>query len=141
MLEASKDMKDKLFAFMNNYVQKQFSNEKRLKNLLHHGYANGYVAVPPSHPLHGMDYCDADAHIAVWGGLTFGESMQEMKEGLADVFAECVECINFECIDEIPNDYWVFGFDTLHFNDSDAHDRDWCIHETNALMKQLEKVN
>ena len=50
------------------------------------------------------------------------------------------ECIDFDNFDEIPKDYWVFGFDTMHYDDGPHLDRDWCINETKDLLKQLQEL-
>lgn len=55
----------------------------------------GYVRVPPSHPLHGKSYDDAD--VDVHGGLTF-----------ADIEP---------CTEEDGTGWW-FGFDCAHWQDA-----------------------
>ena len=76
---------------------------------------------------------DIDIH----GGLTFSESMADLNE---EAFAADIECIGFDNFDEIPKDYWVFGFDTMHYSDGPHLDRDWCINETKDLLKQLQEL-
>lgn len=70
------------------------------------GEYNGYVVIHRSHPYFGLDYDDVpiDAH----GGITFTLSAKELKNWpeLKDAFK--------------TEDYWVFGFDTLHSGDSKA---------------------
>ena len=100
------------------------------------GYANGYVAVPPEHPFHGLHYDDANDTIDIHGGLTFSSSKSDIKN---PEWEDC-ECIGFNSFDEIPDNYWVFGFDTLHFGDDEYLDRDWCIGETKRLLAQLEAI-
>lgn len=131
-------MKKRLFAFLNNSVNKKFAES----DVLHRcsigvGYANGYVAVPPEHPLHGKHYDEANNVIDIHGGLTFGEPIDEIK---ADGWRNDTECIDFDNFDEIPKDYWVFGFDTMHFDDGPHLDREWCINETKNLMEQLGNI-
>jgi hypothetical protein len=131
-------MKKRLFAFLNNSVNKRFAES----DILHRcsigvGYANGYVAVPPGHPLHGKHYDEANNVIDIHGGLTFGEPIEEIK---ADGWRNDTECIGFDNFDEIPKDYWVFGFDTMHYDDGPHLDRDWCINETKDLLKQLNEL-
>lgn len=97
------------------------------------GYANGYVAISPEHPLWRAHYgsCDID----VWGGLTFSDD------------ADCIqEWDNVEMIDnvkqtDIPQDWWVLGFDTMHAYDGAQHDREWVIAETRRMQQQLEKIS
>ena len=67
-----------------------------------HGWGNGYVAVPPSHPLWGVDYMNVNK-IDIHGGLTYSNfyihGMLRMQL-------------------ELPSNYWVFGFDTKHWDDT-----------------------
>lgn len=118
-------MEELFYAFLNNSVNKRGS-------MFGCGYANGYVAVPPSFRYHGKGYDDVEG-VDIHGGLTFAESAQKVKER----WGEDVECIGFESLAEIPDNYWVFGFDTMHYDDGPHHDREWCINETKSLMKQL----
>lgn len=125
----------KLYAFLNNTVNKHL-NEQPF-SMLKAGYANGYVAVPPEHPLHGVNYNDVD-NIEVHGGLTFSNSMEEIK---ADGWHDDTECIGFDSFDDIPKDYWVFGFDTAHaYDNPTVWNRETCIEETKYLKEQLENI-
>lgn len=128
----------KLYAFLNNSVNKDFAeSNKRHGFAVNVGYANGYVAVPPEHPLYGKDYDTANEYIDIHGGLTFAASVDEIKHvGWRDN----TEGINIAKFDDLPKDYWIFGFDTMHFNDGPHHDREWCINETKDLMNQLENI-
>lgn len=128
-------MKKKLFAFLNSRCNKEFVSSPLLRESI--GYANGYVAIPPEHRLHGLDYDKADLFISIHGGLTFAEPLTDLDP---DTFSNDIECINFERFDEIPSDYWVFGFDTMHYDDGPHLDRDWCIKETKDLLKQLQEL-
>lgn len=121
--------KDKLYAFLNSDVNKSLQS-----NGIKTGYANGYVAIPPSHPMHSTGYDDID--VDVWGGLTFDSSIKAIKE----TKWESIEGINFLDFDEIPEDYWVYGFDTCHWGDDESHDRRWCIDETLRLLQQFEDL-
>jgi len=121
----------KLFAFLNASVN------KKMAGMVECGYANGYVAVPPEHPFHGCHYDDANDTIHIHGGLTFSSSVADIKKH--PEWKEHTECIGFESLDEIPDDYYVFGFDTMHWGDGEL-DRDWCINETKNLLSQLEKL-
>lgn len=91
----------------------------------------------PEHPLHGKHYDEANNVIDIHGGLAFGEPIEEIK---ADGWRNDTECIDFDNFDEIPKDYWVFGFDTMHFDDGPHLDREWCIKETKDLLKQLQEL-
>jgi hypothetical protein len=127
----------KLYAFLNSSCNKKLASETHvglLKDSI--GYANGYVAVPPGHRLHGLDDDKANEYISIHGGLTFAEARTDLNE---ETFRDDIECINFERFEEIPADYWVFGFDTMHYGDGNK-DRDWCIRETKDLLKQLQEL-
>ena len=121
--------KDKLYAFLNSDVNKSLK-----ENGIKTGYANGYVAIPSSHPMHSTGYNDID--VDVWGELTFDSSIKAIKESKW----ESIEGINFEDFNEIPEDYWVYGFDTCHSGDDESHDRRWCIGETLRLLQQFEDL-
>jgi len=69
-------------------------------NIIYNGWGNGYVAIPPEHPLHGKSYDEIDGNIDVHGGLTYSGS---------GVFFGLENCyVN----------WWVFGFDTCHYGDN-----------------------
>ena len=121
----------KIYAFLNNAVQHS------VMGMIGAGYANGYVAVPPEHPLYGYGYDTANETIDIHGGLTFSAPMSDLKKH--GDWKTYTECIGFDTLDEIPDDYYVFGFDTMHFGD-DELGRDWCINETNDLLSQFEKI-
>ena len=128
----------KLYAFLNNSVNKDFAeSNKRHGFAVNVGYANGYVAVPPEHPLYGKDYDTANEYISIHGGLTLAAKVDEIKH---DGWRVNTEGINIAKFDDLPKDYWIFGFDTMHFNDGPHHDREWCINETKNLMEQLENI-
>lgn len=129
----------KSIAFLNNEVQKRMkaSMMRTGFSAFEMGYANGYVAVPPGHPLHGLDYDKVYgvADIDVWGGLTFASEKSGCQWDTA-----YIEVIGDGWFDDIPQDWWVFGFDTMHCNDGPHHDRDWCIRETKQLQEQLDAI-
>jgi len=64
------------------------------------GWGNGYVAVPPTHPLHLEDITQDKISLVqsldVNGGVTYNDH----GDGV-----------------HAPEDWWVFGFDTSHFGD------------------------
>ena len=101
------------------------------------GYANGYVAVPPEHPLYGTDYDIVEewTPVSVWGGLTFSE----YKETVNHWDREWIEMLDGGSFDDIPDNWYIFGFDTMHSHE-ELHDRDWCIAETRRLQQQIEAV-
>lgn len=67
----------------------------------HYGVWCGYVAVPPSHPLHGTDYNTVD--VDVHGGLTYAST--------------CAANICHVPASGEPADVWWMGFDCYHSGD------------------------
>ena len=123
----------KLIAFMNSTRNDEFRKAVGDDFIANGGYANGYVAVPPEHPYHGKDY--DKPLVNVHGGLTFDASAKEVNERW-----KSLEFIGDET--ELPDDYWVFGFDTLHCNDNITNwPRKRCVEETIKLKEQLEKMS
>lgn len=72
--------------------------------ILKRGWGNGYVAIPPSHILYKKHYDEVyyifeyeTQQISIHGGLTYSD---------------------FGNGENAPKDWWVFGFDTSHFQDN-----------------------
>ena len=81
---------------------------------LEHGWGNGYVALPSTHPFYGLDYDEIDKHVNVHGGLTYSKSYVHEDEM-----------------------YWLIGFDTMHvFDDPENSNKEYVITETLNLLKQ-----
>lgn len=81
---------------------------------LEHGWGNGYVALPSTHPFYGLNYDEIDEHVDVHGGLTYSKSYTHENEM-----------------------YWLIGFDTMHgFDDPIRSDKEFVINETLDLLKQ-----
>lgn len=95
------------------------------------GEYNGYVAVPPEHPLYGKDeYAEEVEALDVHGGVTFAD------------YAKTLPLVS-ECLDhkEPPRNWWVFGFDTCHYGDNpERWNLERCTEETRELQKQLEEL-
>ena len=119
----------KCIAFLHNEINTEHRNFKyKFAWSNDCGYANGYVAIPSEHPLHGCGYDDFD--VDIHGGLTFSESAAMVKTHFNPNFLELCE------LNDIPDDYWVFGFDTMHYLDTlDYWSREMVIVE----VKKLEK--
>jgi len=83
------------------------------------GKYNGYVVVSKNNPYFGKAYNDID--IDVHGGFTFGCN---------------ASVIRWEELDEKykNEDYWVYGFDTMHMNDTDKY---WTKERT---LKEIARV-
>lgn len=111
-----------------------------------HGTHNGYVAVPPENKYHGRRYEDMD-EFDVHGGITFsdpvvfpdkfhGKKVRKKYVGKRNPILENAEFITENT--EIGDDWWIFGFDTVHFGDNEYNwDRKAVIDETLSLMEQL----
>ena len=81
------------------------------------GWGNGYVAVPPSHCLHG--HCIID-HVEVHGGVTYNGYGYHLNS---------------------PKGWWVFGFDTAHFGDDlEKWPKEAVEEETKKLFHQLFEI-
>ena len=116
------------------------------------GTHNGYVAVPPTNKYHGKHYDDL-GNIEVHGGLTFSEPVSYKEKTFGSktrINPEYVGKRNMVLDDdyiefisdntEIGDDWWIFGFDTFHFNDDKIScDREYVISETLDLQRQLEE--
>ena len=92
------------------------------------GGLNGYVAVPPGHPVHGMSYWDFD--LDVHGGVTyaeFGDDKIHKESG--------------EVLWPDPTLYWL-GFDTAHSGDwvSYAPERGGRRWGVNDVIQEVEKM-
>lgn len=121
----------KLIAFFNTCVQRE---RLLTQSYFPCGYANGYVAVPPEHPYHGMDYDNVPVNIH--GGLTFGGDAKRITQN----WKKHIEFLGEDT--EIPDNYWIFGFDTLHWGDNlKKWSRENCIEETLCLKEQLEELS
>ncbi len=107
------------------------------------GHWCGYVAVAPSHPLHGKSYDDARTaegeYIEVHGGLTYAD--------------KCNGHICHVAKPGEPDDVWWFGFDCAHAGDyspkyarygrtpgEDYRDVPYVQAETRRLADQLAAV-
>jgi hypothetical protein len=95
---------------------------------IHAGWGNGYVVIPPDHPLWGKSYDELNEHIDIHGGLTYASF----------VF------MNGHWWEEIPHtvnpEGWVVGFDTNHYEDTlELWPKEAVILETSRLMGQLMK--
>lgn len=103
----------------------------KLREMFDCGYAHGYVAVPKTHPWFGKSYVgEIENQIEVHGGITFSGK-----------FPISNDLIMIEEGDKLPEDNWVFGFDTAHYGDNlDNCSEVFCISETLKLKEQLEKI-
>lgn len=127
----------KLIAFLNKTRNDYFREAVGEDFFANGGYANGYVAVPPEHPYYGKDYDNVP--VEIHGGLTFDSDAASIN------LSTTGDWDNLEFLGEetsLPNDFWVFGFDTLHYGDGITNwPRERCVEETLNLKEQLEKMS
>lgn len=97
------------------------------------GWGNGYVCVPKGHKAYGKDYDEASSefNIDAHGGLTFSAASEELT--------------TYEWKSKVPKDcqkgYWIFGFDTAHYQDSSINrPKEWVEKETLRLKEQFETI-
>ncbi|MCD8206480.1 MAG: hypothetical protein LUD72_00930 [Bacteroidales bacterium] len=106
---------------------------------------NGYVAIPPSHPLHGADYYEDNriADFDVHGGITWSAGATREDEAGRREWQGMVkdgEPIEGE-MEDIGDDWWVLGFDTMHLGDNAVRwNREAVAKETLRLLEQINKV-
>lgn len=91
------------------------------------GWWNGYVAVPPSHPMYWKNYLDVDIDIHWW--LTFSEP------ATSAIIERVPEFAHF------PIGYWIFGFDCAHAWDNEINcSKEFVEAETQNLFDQLNNI-
>ena len=113
-----------------------------------HGTHNGYVAVPPENKYHGKNFNDME-DFEVHGGITFsepaiypnvmnGRKINEKYVGKRNAILEKAEFITENT--EVGDDWWIFGFDTVHWGDNKYNwDKQAVIEETLSMMEQLNR--
>jgi len=77
------------------------SNEYRKEEC---GWGNGYVAIPPNHPLHGIDF------------MSWEENVPYLNIPREITWCDYAGRLRHEL--EIPSDWWVIGFDTTYRRDN-----------------------
>ena len=98
------------------------------------GEYNGYIAIPKNNKYFGIDYNDIPVN--VHGGLTFGEPSNDII-----TYENWLSNVEFLIGDKLPENYFVFGFDTCHFGDNPKiWNRDAVITETLKLQKQFDEL-
>jgi hypothetical protein len=91
-------------------------------------WGNGYVLISSDHPWSGRD-ADHIKHSSLQE-ITFSGTFSQ--EGLKEAGFE-------KEIYENADQYWVFGFDTLHIYNSPINNEDWVKREANELADVLRK--
>ena len=138
---------------------KSFTVENTWLEYSPHGWGNGYVAVPPKHPLHGMDY-DKIVKVKDENSIKFNEnwigllcySIGDRTEGEIPLnlainvhggitLARAPKDMKYvpSCI---PSDWWVFGFDTCHADDDIlSWPKERVRSETKKFKRELENID
>src|SRR5215471_6519673 len=70
-----------------------------------YGWGNGYVILPPGHPLFGQSYDFAGHFVDAHGGLTYANMISENH-------------LEAWGLDPSLVGHWAFGFDTAHYGDN-----------------------
>lgn len=125
------------------------------KGFEHCGEANGYVAIPPTNKYYGLPYDSPEVEsLSVHGGITFSEFVT-----LKDTTCNGVHRVKPELVGrrnplltenelwflgdkpiEIPDDWFILGFDTCHPGDNkNKWDEDRVAEETYDLAILLDK--
>ena len=97
-----------------------------------HGWGNGYVAIPRTHPLFGVGYSNYNLDfIEIHGGLTFSRGAEELKN------SDWEPHLSAEVKNNLK-DYWVVGFDTCHCDDTQYNwPKELVEAETESLKQQI----
>ena len=129
-----------------------FIVENDFPSFIRCGTHNGYVAVPPGNRYHGKHYNMLNKQISVHGDLTLSEpavyseyafgtynyKLPDDLIGKRNTLLDFAEFVTEEKM--VGDDWWIFGFDTVHFGDDEsAWNREAVIKETMRLKAQLEK--
>lgn len=111
------------------------------------GEYNGYVAVPPTNKYWGKS--DDDLYgISVHGGVTFSEPVVEKLPVENDLFKDLAteragvleRAVFLDGVEDVPDDYWIFGFDTAHCDDTaEKWTKEAVIEEVRNFSKELLK--
>lgn len=121
----------KTIAFINSTINNKYN--KQLLPELQCGEANGYVAISPEHPLYYLEEYKTDEVLDVHGGITWDNkfNINHFKD---------IEFITPN-VNSIPEDWRVFGFDTMHIDDNPNNwNKEKVIKETLDLQQQLEEL-
>lgn len=125
------------------------------KGFEHCGEANGYVAIPPTNKYYGLPYDSPEVEsLSVHGGITFSEfvtlknttcnGVHRVKPELVGrrnpLLTENELCFLGDKPIEIPDDWFILGFDTCHLGDNkNKWDEDRVAEETYDLAILLDK--
>ena len=118
------------------------------------GCTNVYVVTPPTNKYYRYDYIDSKLpSLNVHGGITFSEpavykdktymsGMPVKPEYVSKRLIQFDGCEYLAENHEVPNNWWVIGFDTNHACDNPIiWTKEAVSSETIRLASQLEKYN
>lgn len=141
-------MSSKVVGFIvdNKYID----GVKIIEKFCSHGTHNGYVVVSPECSLYGR--ADIFGYkINVHGGVSYIENfilkeksfLNEFKINKNFVGKQNPIMLHKEIVygdyNEIKDDWIIYGFDTIHFNDSkDIQNRDFVVNEVLNMVKAFE---
>lgn len=107
---------------MKKQIMKTFIKKNTWLIGINCGWGNGYVIIPPKHPLNGVPY--KDINVEVHGELTFSEKADDLKD--------------WPEITKEDKGGWVVGFDTAHIRDTLTNwPKESVEKETKRLLKQI----
>jgi len=93
----------------------------RLGTLNEHGWGNGYVCIPPGHPMYEVAYDDIP--VDVHGGLSFACPAKDLD--WPEIPEDCKDC-------------WIVGFATAHYGDTVENCDKWYVEsQAEKLAEQL----
>lgn len=118
---------------------------------MEHGVANGYVAISPDNKFYNKPFDEIEG-ITVHGGLSFSEpalckefttaSGKKIKPKFIRRNPLLENAVYLTLDRNIPNDFWILGFDTFHYPEDNKYDQDldFCINETLKLADQFSEL-
>lgn len=141
-------MSNKVVGFIVNH--KNIDGAKIIEKFCGHGTHNGYVAVSPECSLYGRT--DIFGYkINVHGGISYIENFILKEKSFLNGFKIGNDFVGkrnpimshkeivYGDYNEIKDDWIIYGFDTLHFNDSkDIQNRDFVVNEVLNMVKAFE---
>ncbi len=107
---------------------KAFTVKNTWSNHHQHGWGNGYVAIPPTSSWHGVDYHQIP--VDAYRGLTWSSKVSEVRGR------------GVEVPENIPDDDWIVGFDTVRLYDTEMTEQDVeCeVYKLLGALEQLDKT-
>ena len=113
------------------------------------GHRCGYVGVPSTHPLFGVDYMDTygkSNDIFVHGGLTYsgGEGYPLKEENLWWFGFDCIHSGDAPDIESAEQTFDLNRYDRVYFDNigryGEVRDKEYVINELKSLAEQLHDI-